>query len=276
MVFVSLIAELINVHRERYFTTTTNSQKKAITEEIVGSVSGRFLKKADRKLGWVLVAGEPVRVKVAQALQYRQRRSTVEVPVAKRRRNEPVSTLTQPIGNSSACIYQKGCICGDSSSAEEPSLYEPLSPAQPTCASPVIFSNTPHPCDQEQLVTTYPLREPESRLVSDDDLLWALGYPRRSSQSRRRVAAQARSFDDNSTGVATLVVTEDIAKTTCPQGSCCSFEYQLLDPRYHSIDNAYTQPDPRCRELAAEGPPAAAEIDIYSALDGAGYLHDFF
>jgi hypothetical protein len=68
-----VIAALIDKHRESYFAATKNSEKKDVTERILSVISGRFLKKAKGKAGWVMVTGHPRRVKVAQALQYRQR-----------------------------------------------------------------------------------------------------------------------------------------------------------------------------------------------------------
>lgn len=105
----------------------------------------------------------------------------------------------QPKGNSS--FY--GFHLQKSGSSAESSVNEPLPPHQlfgpaaafsnanlicdhqDTLLAPVAaFSNENHLCrDQEQHQVIYePFREQVPGVVSDDDLLWALGYPRRVPQ----------------------------------------------------------------------------------------------
>jgi hypothetical protein len=48
-------------------------EKKEMTEQIVRLVGGRFLRSNQARTGWIEINGEAARVKVAQALQYRQR-----------------------------------------------------------------------------------------------------------------------------------------------------------------------------------------------------------
>lgn len=64
---------LIDMNRDRYFSTTSLVAKKLITMEIVNCIlhNGRFLKKEGGK--WIVVADDRARLKVASALQYRQR-----------------------------------------------------------------------------------------------------------------------------------------------------------------------------------------------------------
>lgn len=71
----SVATALIKKYREAY-TLAQNNEKKAITRGIVATImeKGRFLKK-NKNGDWTTVQSEAARVKVAQALQYRRRRS---------------------------------------------------------------------------------------------------------------------------------------------------------------------------------------------------------
>ena len=80
--FPALIADNL----KKYFTVSANSHKKLITEDIVSTIlqlGGRFLKMDKAQKGWVQISKEAARIKVAQALQYRQSQSAQDIPGAR-------------------------------------------------------------------------------------------------------------------------------------------------------------------------------------------------
>jgi hypothetical protein len=68
--------DIIKQNLRRYFSVSTHTDKKMITEEIVDEVTrlGRFLRYDKDHEHWLVMDRENARIKVAQALQYRQRR----------------------------------------------------------------------------------------------------------------------------------------------------------------------------------------------------------
>jgi hypothetical protein len=70
---ISTPTAIIEKNREPYFAAVSMQEKKEMTEQIVRLVGGRFLRSNQARTGWIEINGEAARVKVAQALQYRQR-----------------------------------------------------------------------------------------------------------------------------------------------------------------------------------------------------------
>jgi hypothetical protein len=301
---------LININRERYFSAKTNLEKKAITEEILSAMEtvGRFLKKARRKPGcWVQVTGEPVRVKVAQALQYRQRRTTTTCahsPIEGRRSKESSPVRSFPLEQEESRPYRRGHRRGSNSAPDYLSTFEPLpaallSPHRQFIAAAnadTAYSNENLRrtyCNQEHRASFEPLHGQQERpLVLDDDLLWVLGMPRRSA-----VPPQVRNMEEthNEFSIGMAAPREydtDRAKTTL--GAQVQGVYQNVPPRtrldqmppYQAHEVGYQtapvynnshhfQEPQQCEPLHRECGPAPApppEIDIFSALERAGFL----
>jgi hypothetical protein len=161
-----------------------------VTERILSVISGRFLKKAKGKAGWVMVTGHPRRVKVAQALQYRQRIAE-EGPFYAMRSKEKQSARPVPLWTNFE--LQHG-IRGQVADRQDP--FAPISTfsqrSKLDCVSnfgtktikggfSIHEAKLLH-CGND-ITGVLDLFEPykgnEPRLCTNEELLWALGYPTR-------------------------------------------------------------------------------------------------
>lgn len=86
---------IINQNIDRYFAVSTHQEKKDITDEIVKEIqsTGRFLRYEPERKKWIRINHETARTKVAQAIQYRQRR---------RAKGYDISSIEGLVGNEGA------------------------------------------------------------------------------------------------------------------------------------------------------------------------------
>lgn len=224
---VLLRLALVKHNRARYFAATSNPQKKEVTEEIVCNIYGNFLKRngKNQRIGWIVVDKHTCRVKVAQALQYRQRISDDGsfIPLKRNKVDTPsvvgssmdATRRTVSIGSDvGAFTYVDKCPPLETASSDDPMLFRndcpPLSVTSLCNAhvmqkfhqhshgslSPSVTGSVaeiPFPalvvssnCSNQETMSLAEsdddhfyetCSDDESELISDKELLWALGYP---------------------------------------------------------------------------------------------------
>jgi hypothetical protein len=286
-----------------------------ITEDIVAAVQGRFLKTnhvggASNK-GWIVISGHARRVKVAQALQYRQRRLG-EGPCCRRQRTAIVPSSNYG-PSSTAFLYHNGgrgsfatsCVVS-SGSAPSSALdcdmapeeivsmpYAASTKSEPSRLFPpeAVGSNVSLSVDPTT-VMSYGMRgtptdktehsfDPcignEPVHVSNDELLWALGYP-------SNACSDGEDLDDNcSIGYTRDEYERHMSVTTPDESKSCSLMQSRapVSPDHDSrlmlkraLHNGARRSSYALPVMVPSAAPAMPDIDIFSALEQAGFLEN--
>jgi hypothetical protein len=268
-----------------------------ITEDIVAAVRGRFLKKDHGASGWIVISGHARRVKVAQALQYRQRRFG-EGPCC--RRIPAVAAVVASNGPSTALYHNSRssfASCVSSGSAPSLALDSDMAPEE-TVSMPCAASTK---CEQSRLFSPEvvgssvssvvptsvmfdamesttdeaehsfdPCNTNEPVHVSDDELLWALGYP-------SNACSDDEDVDDNcSIGYTRDEYDERQMLTPDESKSCCFMQSRAPVSPYHDSRLTLKMALDQAQPIAVPSTAATAlpDIDIFWALEQAGFLEN--
>jgi hypothetical protein len=274
-----------------------------ITEDIVAAVRGRFLKK-DLSSGWIVISGPARRVKVAQALQYRQRRlgegqpSHRPRPAVRIPSHGPCGTALFHDSRSSfaSCVSSGSSVpssaldnthlepdeivsmpCVTSTKSEQSHVFTPEPVGSNICLGVVptsVMSEATEPSTDDSFD---PCDANEPVHVSDDELLWALGYPSKACRDEEDV-------EDNCSIGYTRDEYERQMSVTMPDESksCCLMQSRApVSPDHESrltpkkafdlgaSRGSYAQP-----VTVPSTAPALPDIDIFSALEQAGFLEN--
>jgi hypothetical protein len=83
-----ILEDIINRNRAVYTAATTNREKKEITERLRLEIGGRFVRLCKEELNrGVVISKEEARIKIAQSLQYRNRKRQEGTSTTKQRSN---------------------------------------------------------------------------------------------------------------------------------------------------------------------------------------------